>query len=119
MKFRIATSSDNGTALEKPINWIKQFREETGIGLRDAKWVCDVVRSIAPMVNPPKFVVIDTDRHPELEFLNELTRETKLVRWYSSKTPAATANTVLTNTAIRLIRMGAISEARDVLKILM
>lgn len=132
---------------QRAVNWIKEFRYQTGLGLRESKDVCDFVRLCkrsGEYGSANGRVIIDTSVYTKMKFLDDWVkthRNVSMIRMVNFDIAARTTsreqharltgntnqkpkapvkpNDVLKNTAIRLIRMGAISEARDVLKILM
>ena len=122
MKFEVSIYSSEGFRVDhRSVNWIKDFREQTGVSLREAKNVCDWVRDQLMTCQQTSFT-LDTDLNQDFKFLDEST--TILAGFptmikVAGKTPGIDANQVLKNTAIRLIRMGAISQARAVLQVLL
>lgn len=60
MKFEISTHCESGEVERTPVGWIKQFREETGAGLKQAKDVCDILRNHFGGSLFGKTVVLDT-----------------------------------------------------------
>lgn len=134
------------------VNWIKEFRHQTGLGLKESKTVGDFLRaSLAEGANRSinGKIIIDTNLYTALHYLDDCavakSGRTGIIRLVNfdirnrttsreeharltsgeiapkavaTKRPA-TANDILKTTAIRLVREGFISEARQVLKILM
>lgn len=122
MKFEVTIYGSEGfRADHRPVNWIKDFREQTGVGLREAKNVCDWVRNQLMTCQQTSFT-LDTDLNQDFKFLEEsatiLAGFPTMIK-VAGKTSGIDANQVLKNTAIRLIRMGAISQARAVLQVLL
>lgn len=122
MRFEISTHCETGEVERTPVGWIKQFREETGAGLKQAKDVCDILRNHFGGSLFGKTVVLDTAQFPEVDFLNDINFDTRMFTRLDRMVvvPAESPQSkVLKNAAVRLVRLGAFSEARDVLKILM
>lgn len=123
MKFKVSAFSANGFINERKINWIKEFREQTGCGLKEAKDVADWVTNQLHG-RRPSFLVLDTKLEPQFQFLIncaliEVGRALMIERIpESGEVPVDPSEAVLKSAAIKLIRMGSIDRARDVLKIL-
>jgi hypothetical protein len=124
MRFKVSAFCTNGFVGDKKVWWIKEFREQTGCGLKEAKDVADWLTM--HMLGRASFVIIDSELEPQFSHLERNTvvalGGANLISRYDVPTKPVKAapkpNDVLKNTAIRLIRLGAISEAREVLKIL-
>lgn len=124
MKFKVSTFSANGFINERKINWIKEFREQTGCGLKEAKDVADWI-TCQLHGRRPSFMVIDTDLEPQFQFLIncaliEVGRALMIERIPQSKQklPRPAATVTLERAANRLIKLGDYKKARAVLKIL-
>ena len=127
MKFKVYTFSATSLVTERPVNWIKEFRDQTGCGLKEAKDVCDWLRHELGD-RRAKFLVIDTDVYPQFSFLDsnvmiqlgtpELIQKIILPAKSKPKLTRPTAIVELERTATRLIKLGEYKKARDVLKIL-
>lgn len=122
MKFEISLMVEGWSIEAKPIHWIKSLREATGLDLRGAKELCDVIRqdyTTGKTVMPAKVMVSSTDRG--YEHLQEIDPRyfksgdfIKLVGVHQKPD----VEKVLKNTAIRLIRMGSVGYAIGVLELL-
>lgn len=125
MKFKVFTFGDVALVSERPVNWIKEFREQTGCGLKEAKDVCDWLR-LELGERRAKFLVIDTDLQPNFRFLDSNVMIqvglTKLIQQIKTdvkpKLTRPTAIVALERTAAQLIKLGDYQKARAVLKIL-
>jgi hypothetical protein len=143
MMYEISAVTDGGVGIADKIRWIKQFREEVGCGLREAKNLCDYIDA---RIQRGGKIVIDTkfqtqfaylDNYPRIrqgysimarmvnrgfksedneldQILNKI--DAKILR--NSK-PSKSADVILKQTAITLIRGGHIKHAKGVLEILM
>lgn len=122
MKFRVSTFSSNGFIRDKKIYWIKEFREQTGCGLKDAKDVADWIDRML-VGDRPSAISIDTAVETQFRFLRdcaliEVGRCKMIQRIKPFETPKDYAVVELERTARRLILKGEYQKARAVLKIL-
>ncbi|MND76878.1 hypothetical protein D3C76_77670 [compost metagenome] len=125
MKYKVFTFSATALVSERPVNWIKEFRDQTGCGLKEAKDVCDWLRGELAD-RRAKFLVLDTDVEPNFRFLDSNVMislgAADLIQRFDVKSKPKltrpTATVVLERAAARLIKLGDYSKARDVLKIL-
>lgn len=129
MKFRVRTyTKDRHFVDDNPVMWIKATREELGCGLREAKDLCDTLRSMVRQKsdmdrsNPrhTTSVIVDTDQLTFLKFLESAMAkksERHIADSIQSHPVPKSADDILKQTAIRLIRMNEYSKAIDVLKI--
>ena len=121
MKFRVSTSSSNGFVSDKKIHWIKEFREQTGCGLKDAKDVADWIERML-VGHRPSAMVIDTAVETQFRFLRDCALievgRCKMIQRIKPVLSRPTAIVELERTANKLIKLGDYQKARDVLKIL-
>lgn len=130
--------NDNGDWAGK-LHWIKRFREQTGLSLLEAKLVCDFCYD--DFTRHP-YCTLNTDRFKQFWFLNknpailhgncdiarmvntsfkETDRELdQILNKIDAKIlkPSKSAEAILKQTAITLIRGGHIKHAKGVLEIL-
>lgn len=125
MKFRIRTyTQDRHFVDDNSVMWIKATRAELGCGLREAKDLCDTLRTMVRNAgrNPHSIdhVVVDTDKLPFLKFLEHClaSKRRHIADSIKSSPVAKSADDLLKQTAVKLIRMDEYSKAIDVLKIL-
>lgn len=121
------------------ITWIKRFREQTGLGLKEAKDVCDFCYD--DFTRHP-FCSLNTDRFPQFRYLDQTVAirhgRCDIARMVNSSfkqtdreldqilnkidakilKPSKSAEQILKQTAIALIRGNHIRHARGVLEIL-
>lgn len=122
MKLKIQTFTKNRDfVLDRPVNWIKAAREELGCGLKEAKDLCDTLRAVLREEENPHSitsVVVDTKKLQFLSFLETcvMAKDRHIAKDIK---PAVrkTADDLLKDTAIKLIRMDEFGKAIDVLKI--
>lgn len=121
MKFRVSTFSSNGFVSEKKIHWIKEFREQTGCGLKEAKDVADWIDRMM-VGHRPSAMVIDTTKETQFRFLRDCALievgRCKMIQRIKPELTRPTAVVLLERTANRLIKLGDYEKARAVLKIL-
>lgn len=103
------------------VMWIKAIRSELDCGLKEAKDLCDHVRTVVGGFPNPRqvhSVVVDTDRITFLKFLEQLA-VSKTGRGIATvQAPVVQdADALLKRTAIKLINMNEFGKAIDVLKI--
>ncbi|UOL48713.1 hypothetical protein [Pseudomonas phage Astolliot] len=122
MKFEISLMVEGWSIEARPVNWIKSFREATGLDLRAAKDIADVLRqdyTTGQIVMPAKVMVSSTDRgYEHLQKIDpRYFKSGDFVKLVEIQ-PKVSAEQVLKNTAIRLIRSGSIGYAIGVLELL-
>ena len=124
MKFRISTFGPNGFVSDRKINWIKDFREQTGCGLKEAKDVADWATSELGSRRASS-LVIDTTMVSNFNFsfleqcaMIEVGRCTMVERITPPEVPRSKVTLELERTANKLIKLGDYQKARAVLKIL-
>lgn len=137
--------NDNGDWAGK-VRWIQRFREQTGLGLKESKNVCDFCYDkfrFDPRVRIEQpFYILDTERFSEFRHLDQVKairhgtcdiarmvnggfKETdreldQILNKIDAKIlkPSKSAEAILKQTAITLIRGGYIKHAKGVLEIL-
>lgn len=149
MLIEVKNFRNNGGDWSGKIHWIKRLREQTGLGLREAKDVCDFCYDkfrFDPQIRIPEpFYVLDTDRFTAFAYLdknlpirhgrcdiarmingvgksfkatdNELDQILNKIDAKMCK-PRKSAEDILKQTAIKLIREGHLRHAKGVLEIL-
>lgn len=125
MKFKVFTHSTTGFVGDRKIHWIKEFREETGCGLKEAKdvsdWLTRTLDSSRTYLRG-QYLVLDTNVNPEFRFLIDCAlievSRTTLIKRIKPVLPRPTAVVELERTANKLIKLGDYEKARAVLKIL-
>lgn len=140
MMYEISAVTDGGIGNSNKVRWIKQFREEVGCGLKEAKDLCDYIDA---RIQRGSKIVIDTkfqtqfaylDNYPRIRqgysnmarmvnlgFKSEDNEVDQILNKIGAKIakPSKSADAILKQTAITLIRGGNIRQASKVLDILM
>lgn len=123
MKFRIKTYTKNHEFVDQcAVQWIKATRNEFDCGLKEAKELCDVVRTAVRATEVPSrttSVIVDTDRMPFLKWLERraVGKKHHIANVVDESSAAKSADDILKSVAVRLIRMNEFGKAIDVLKI--
>lgn len=122
MKFEISLMLDGWSIEARPVNWIKAFREASGLGLQEAKKISDVLRrdyTVSQTSFPYKVIVSSTTSG--YEYLDGIDprnfRDSDLLKLIEIRSKNSDEQ-ILKNTAIRLIRSGSIGYAIGVLELL-
>jgi hypothetical protein len=123
MKFKVSTFGPTGLFVaDRKINWIKDFREQTGCSLKESK---DVADWLTYELNGRRasYLVLDSQSDIKFRFLTsnvmiKLGTPTLIANIEPVETPRDAAIVELERTAARLIKLGEYKKARDVLKIL-
>lgn len=125
MKFKVSTHSSNGFVGDKKVYWIKEFREQTGCGLKEAKDVSDwLTRNLDSSRSylRGQHLVLDTNVEPEFRFLSHCPPiefgRCDMIKRITPTLSRPTAIVALERTANKLIKLGDYEKARAVLKIL-
>jgi len=140
MLFEIRSLPSDPTVRNK-VQWIKECREQTGLGLRESKDIVDFAIANLNAYNP---ALLDTHRYPQFSYIEKCRRivsgQCTLVRMVNRGSfmredqevdqiltkigakinkPSKSADAMLKQTAISLIRGNYIRQAKGVLDILM
>lgn len=139
MLYEISAVTDGGVGITNKVRWIKQFREEVGCGLKEAKDLCDYIDA---RIQRGGKIVIDTQYQTQFTYLDNYPRirqgYTTMARMVNRgfksednevdqilakigakiNKPSKSADDILKQTAITLIRGNHIRHAKGVLEIL-